>query len=262
MSETKPYHLQTAVRDVGYALLPGDPGRVTAIAKRLGSPREVSVNREFTTWSGTLEGTEVLVTSTGIGGPSAAIAVEELCDIGVHTLVRVGTCGALQPGRRYGDVVIAQAAVRDEGTTAQYAPLSWPATASLDVVVALRDAARTRGRRWHVGTVQSKDSFYGQIEPRRMPVHAELLQRREALVRLGVEASEMECAALFTVARARGARAGAVLAVINEAVPAQDAASLPDPHRLPLDDVIELAVEGLRHLIGLDADPRLRAVPS
>jgi uridine phosphorylase len=253
MTRRKPYHLQSAAAEVGgYALLPGDPGRVPLIATRLTSPRMVAVNREFATWCGTLDGVPVAVTSTGIGGPSAAIAAEELCELGVHTLIRVGTCGAMQASQRNGDLVVAQAAVRDEGTSLQYAPLAWPAVAHLDAVVALREAARARGARCQVGTVQSKDSFYGQLEPARMPVAAELVQRWEAWTRLGVLASEMECAALFTVAAARGMRAGAVLSVINELPQAARRSRLPDPRRLPLDDVIAVAVDGIRRLVELD----------
>ena len=240
------YHLACGPGDVGgYVLLPGDPGRCEPIAARLDGAALVAANREYTTWTGTLEGTAVSVTSTGIGGPSAAIAVEELCNLGAHTLIRVGSCGAMQPGLRLGDVIVAQAAVRDEGTSAQYVPLAWPAVAHLDIVDALRAAAAAAGVRHHVGTVQSKDSFYGEMDPGRMPIAAELQARWTAWVRAGVLASEMECAALLTVAAVRRVRAGAALAVVN-AAPTVDA--MPDPSRLPLDAVIEVAVEAVRRL--------------
>ncbi|MEA2617486.1 MAG: uridine phosphorylase, partial [Chloroflexota bacterium] len=217
------YHLACGPGDVGgYVLLPGDPGRCERIAAHLDRARLVAANREYTTWTGALEGVPVSVTSTGIGGPSAAIAVEELCNLGAHTLIRVGSCGAMQPGLRLGDVIVAQAAVRDEGTSAQYVPLAWPAVAHLDVVDALRAAAAAAGVRHHVGTVQSKDSFYGEMEPGRMPIAAELQARWIAWVRAGVLASEMECAALLTVAAVRRVRAGAALAVVN-AAPTVDA---------------------------------------
>lgn len=241
------YHLDCGPGDVGgYVLLPGDPGRCARIAAHLDDARQVASHREFTTWTGALEGVPVSVTSTGIGGPSAAIAVEELCDLGAHTLIRVGTCGAMQPGLDVGDLVIAQAAVRDEGTTRQYLPLAWPATADLDVLLALRDAAVHLGVRHHVGTVQSKDSFYGEVEPDRMPIAEELTARWRAWIAAGVLASEMECAAIFTVAATRRVRAGAVLAVIN-ATPLR--APMPDPHRLRLDDLVATAIEATRRLI-------------
>jgi uridine phosphorylase len=226
-------------------LLPGDPGRCERIAAHLDGAALVAANREYTTWTGALQGEPVSVTSTGIGGPSAAIAVEELCNLGAHTLIRVGSCGAMQPGLRLGDVIVAQAAVRDEGTSAQYVPLAWPAVAHLDIVDALRAAATAAGVRHHVGTVQSKDSFYGEMDPGRMPIAAELQARWAAWVRAGVLASEMECAALLTVAAVRRVRAGAALAVVN-AAPTVDA--MPDPARLPIDALIEVAVDAVRRL--------------
>ncbi|MEA2670609.1 MAG: uridine phosphorylase [Chloroflexota bacterium] len=243
------YHLACGPGEVGgYVLLPGDPGRCERIAARLDGAALVAANREYTTWTGTLQGEVVSVTSTGIGGPSAAIAVEELCNLGAHTLIRVGSCGAMQPGLRLGDVIVAQAAVRDEGTSAQYVPLAWPAVAHLDIVDALRAAAAAAGVRHHVGTVQSKDSFYGEMDPGRMPIAAELQARWAAWVRAGVLASEMECAALLTVAAVRRVRAGAALAVVN-AAPTVDA--MPDPARLPIDALIEVAVEAVRRLAGV-----------
>lgn len=240
------YHLQLDRDAAGsFALLPGDPARVALIAGRLQSPRAVASNREFTTWRGTLSGVPVTVTSTGIGGPSAAIAVEELCDLGVHTFIRVGTCGAMQAGMRAGDLVIAQAAVRDEGTSVHYAPAGWPAVADIAVTLALRTAATRRRVRCRTGVVHSKDSFYGELYPARMPVAPSLAERWQALTRLGVLASEMECAALFAVAATRGVRAGAVLVVINEAVAEQGVAGMPEPGTVPLDDVIGVAVDAI-----------------
>lgn len=245
------YHLQLDPDQVGaYALLPGDPARVALIAARLAAPREVARNREFTTWLGMLDGIPITVTSTGIGGPSAAIAVEELCDLGVRTFVRIGTCGAMQPDQKRSDLVIAQAAVRDEGTTLQYAPAAWPAVADLDVTIALRDAAAGRSVPSRAGVVHSKDSFYGELAPERMPTADRLREHWQALTRLGVLASEMECAALFTVAATRGARAGAVLVVINEAVAELGIAGMPEPRTIPLDDVIGVALDAVRALAG------------
>lgn len=246
----RPHHLQVSAGELGgYVLLPGDPGRVEPLARRLEEARPVAANREFTTWTGRLGGVMVSVTSTGIGGPSAAIAVEELCSLGAHTLVRVGTCGGMQPGVGVGDLVVAQAAVRDEGTSAQYVPAGWPATAHVAVLDALRGAAAAAGRRFHVGTVQSKDSFYGEMEPGRMPVAAELEARWRAWIAAGVLASEMECAAVFTVAAVRGVRAGAVLACVN-ATPVTTA--MPAPGAVPLDGLLEVAVDAVRRLVAAE----------
>ena len=159
----------------------------------------------------------------------------------------------MQPSLRLGDVIVVQAAVRDEGTSAQYVPLAWPAVAHIDTVDALRAAAAAAGARHQVGTVQSKDSFYGEMEPGRMPVAADLEARWQAWIRSGVLASEMECAAVFAVAAVRGVRAGAALAVVN-AAPTVDA--MPDPARLPLDNLIPVAVDAIRRMIRATAPPR------
>lgn len=253
------YHLQCTPGEVGgYVLLPGDPGRVEPIASLLDEAWPVARNREFTTWSGTLGGVLVSVVSTGIGGPSAAIAVEELCNLDAHTLLRVGTCGGMQPGLERGDLIVVQAAVRDEGTSHQYMPAEWPAAATAEVVEALRAEAQERAVRHHLGTVQTKDSFYGEMEPDRMPVAESLKARWRALLAAGVLASEMECAAVLTVAAVRGARAGAVLAVINTT----PAATMPAPQQLPLEGLLEVAVGGLGRLVRADQTlGRTRARP-
>lgn len=197
-----------------FAILPGDPGRVEAIARRLEDPCFLAENREFTIWSATTGGRRVLICSTGIGGPSAAIAMEELFIAGVRTFIRVGTCGAMQLDMMGGDLVVATAAVRHEGTSLHYAPVEYPAAADFQVTSALVKAARASGKRVHVGVVHAKDSFYGQHDPGRMPVAKELQEKWEAFRRLGVLASEMESAAMFTAAAALGARAGCILHVI------------------------------------------------
>jgi uridine phosphorylase len=251
------YHLQCGPGDVGgYVLLPGDPGRCALIAERLDDARLVAANREFTTYTGALDGVPVSVCSTGIGGPSAAIAVEELCNLGAHTLIRVGTCGGMQPNVRWGELIVATAAVRDEVTTAQYVPTGYPATAHADVVNALRNAATAQVGGHHVGVVQSKDSFYGEMEPQRMPVADELEARWQAWIRAGVLASEMECATLFVVAAVRGARAGGVLVCVNE-TPLTSA--MPPPSELPLGDLLDTAAGAVRRLIALDKTDPTRA---
>jgi len=260
---SRQYHLQCSPGDVGgYVLLPGDPARCALIAERFTGARLVAASREYTTYTGLLDGTPVSATSTGIGGPSTAIAVEELCNLGAHTLIRVGTCGGMQPAVRWGDVILAQAAVRDEGTTFQYVPPGYPAVAHAEVLDALRGAAAEQKPPHHVGLVQSKDSFYGEMEPDRMPVAAELRQRWDAWVRAGVLASEMECATLFVVAAVRGARAGAALVCVNETPLTRP---MPPPSELPLGDLLDTATGAVRRLIALDAGrggpPAMPATP-
>ncbi|MCL2125995.1 MAG: uridine phosphorylase [Oscillospiraceae bacterium] len=209
------YHIAVSPGEVGeYAILPGDPGRVEEIAQHLGAPRFIAENREYKTYIGDVAGKRVCVTSTGIGGASAAIAIEELIKCGVHTFVRIGTCGGMQPDVLPGDIIIAAAAIRAEGTSAEYLPGGYPACADFEVVSALREAAVKAGLRHHVGVVHSKDAFYGQTEPETMPLHALLIERWSAYIRSGCLASEMETAALFSVGLVRHVRVGAVLTAI------------------------------------------------
>ncbi len=244
------YHLQISEDDVsGYVLLPGDPGRCSLIAERLEDAHLVAANREFTTWTGTLQGTAVSVTSTGIGGPSAAIAVEELSRLGVHTLLRVGTCGSMQRNVRKGDLVVATAAVRDEGTSRQYLPLAYPAIATPEIVRSMCDALRAGATPYHVGVVQSKDSFYGEMQPESMPVQDQLLESRRAWERSGVLASDMECAAIFIVAAVRRLRAGGILLCINEP---PNAVTLAGLDAALLTGLIDRAIASLGLLIAAD----------
>lgn len=145
----------------GYALLTGDPGRVEGIARLLDEPEFVAQNREYTTWAGRLGGRRLLVSSHGIGGPSTAICVEELFRCGVRTFIRVGTCGGMQREVIGGDLVVASAAIRQEGTGLEYLPVEFPAAAHWRVTAALAEAAAQEGRPVHVGVVHCKDSFYG-----------------------------------------------------------------------------------------------------
>ena len=245
------YHLHTRKGDVGrYAILPGDPKRVPLIASRLDDARLVADSREFVTYTGTLLGEKVTVTSTGIGGPSAAIAMEELCKCGTDTFVRMGTCGGIALPVMGGDIVVATAAVRMEGTSREYAPIEFPAVADFSVVSALRDAAISLGCRTHLGVVQCKDSFYGQHDPDAMPVSYELREKWEAWKRLGVLASEMESAALFTVAAALGARCGSIFFVVGNQE--REALGMDNPKLHDTEKAIEAAVEGVRNLICMD----------
>ena len=208
---------------------------------------QIADNREYVTYTGYLGGEKVSVTSTGIGGPSAAIAMEELFRCGTDTFIRIGTCGGISMDVVSGDAVIATGAVRQEGTSLQYAPMEFPAVADFGVVQALVESAISHGSRYHTGIVQCKDSFYGQLDPDRMPVSGELKAKWEAWKRLGVLASEMESAALFTVASSLGARCGSVFAVVSNQERA--AAGLDNPILHDTDLAIRIAVGGIMNLI-------------
>jgi len=251
IEQEKQFHIQLAEGDVGrYCILPGDPGRCAKIAKYFDNPVHVMTNREYETWTGTLLGEKVSVTSTGIGGPSASIAMEELAAIGADTFLRVGTCGGIKLDVTSGDVVVATGAVRMEGTSREYAPIEFPAVADFAVTSALVEAAKESGKRWHVGVVQCKDSFYGQHSPARMPVSYELQNKWEAWKRLGVLASEMESAALFTVAAALGVRCGSAFHVVwNQE---RNAAGLDQLESHDTDGAIRVVIEAIKRLIRQD----------
>lgn len=212
------FHIAALPDEVGgYVILPGDPFRVPKIAEYIDDAKQVAHNREFNVYTGTLCGEKVTVCSTGIGGASTAIAVEELVKCGAHTFIRIGTCGGMNDKVSAGDLIVATAAVRGEGTSYEYMPSTYPAAADFTVVSAIAEAARSlsdgrRGNGWHAGVVHSKDSFYGQLEPDNSPVSDKVRSRWDSYVRLGCLASEMECAALFSVGQARSVRCGAVLA--------------------------------------------------
>ena len=216
MQETeKLYHLNCVKGDVGrYVLLPGDPGRCEAIAKLFDNPVHIGMNREYNIWTGTLLGEKVSVCSTGIGGPSAAIAMEELVQIGADTFIRVGTCGGIHLEVKPGDIVVATGSIRYEHTSLEYAPIEYPAVPDFDVTTALKAASEELGYCTHTGVVQCKDAFYGQHSPEKSPVYYELLQKWESWKRLGVKASEMESAALFVIADALNVRCGACFHVV------------------------------------------------
>lgn len=244
----KQYHIDLDKGDVGgYVILPGDPGRCERIAARFDSPVKVAQNREFTTYTGTLGGERVTATSTGIGGPSAVIALEELTAVGAHTFIRVGTCGGIALPVMGGDLVIASGAVRHEGASREYAPIEYPAVPHYDVLSALAESAKAGEVPYHVGVVQCKDSFYGQHSPARMPVSGELLYKWEAWKRLGVLASEMESAALFTAAAALNVRVGACFTAVwnqERRLLNMDDGECHDP-----ENAITLAINALKRLI-------------
>ncbi len=255
VESTVQYHVHLRPGDVGKSvLLPGDPGRCELIASYFENPRFIASNREYTTYTGALLGEPVSVTSTGIGCPSTAIAVEELIKLGVHTFIRVGTAGAVQEDGHIGDLAIVTGAIRDEGTTAQYLPIEYPAIANLDIVVALRSAAIRFGLPYHVGVSHSKDSFYGEIEPARMPISGHLLSRWKAWKEGGAICSEMESSTLFILAGIYRKRAGSVVLIIGD--PTEKIKTPEEKTRhdalLDINRAIRVSVEALKLLIEQD----------
>lgn len=245
------YHIGLKEEDIGkYVILPGDPKRCEKIAAYFENPKKVGDRREFVTYTGFLNGEKVSVTSTGIGGPSAAIAMTELAKLGAHTFVRVGTCGGIDLDVKSGDIVIAQAAIRAEGTSKEYAPIEFPAVADFGMTAALKKGAEALGAKDHVGVVQCKDSFYGQHEADSMPVSYELTNKWEAWKRLGTLASEMESAALFVVASFLKVRVGSCFLVV--ANQEREKKGLTNPVVHDTDLAIRVGIEGLKNLIEAD----------
>ena len=249
----KEFHIHCKRGDVGrYCILPGDPGRCASIASYFDDAVLISQNREYTVYTGTLLGEKVTVCSTGIGGPSASIAMEELHNIGADTFIRIGTCGGIDLNVESGDVVIASGAIRFEHTSCEYAPIEYPAVASLEVTNALVQAAKEDGCTWHTGVVQSKDAFYGQHEPEAMPVGYELLNKWEAWKKMGCLASEMESAALFIVAGKLRVRAGACFLVM--ANQEREKLGLENPVVHDTNMAVRTAVDAVRNLIRCDKE--------
>ena len=225
MDENERFHLKIKNGDVGrYVILPGDPGRVPKIAEYLDNAVQIAQNREYNIYTGYLKGEKVSVCSTGIGGPSAAIAVEELIDSGANTFIRVGTSGGIDLNVFGGDLIIAEAAIRAEGTSYEYLPQGYPAVANFEVTTALVQAAKelsenAPGKKYHVGVVHSKDSFYGEVNPDGSAVGENIKSRWESYAKCGCLTSEMECAAIYAVGMVRSVfpikiRCGGVLTAL------------------------------------------------
>jgi len=247
----KQYHTGVGPCDIGkYVIMPGDPKRCAKIAEHFENPVLVADSREYVTYTGTLDGVKVSVTSTGIGGPSAAIAIDELAKCGAHTFIRVGTCGGMQEQVCSGDVVIASGAIRMEGTSREFAPIEYPAVADFTVTTAMVESAKEQGITSHVGVVQCKDNFFGQHEPEVMPVSYELENKWQAWIRMGCLASEMESAALFIAGSFLRVRVGACcLVVANQE---REKKGLPNPQVHDTELAIRTAVGALRKLIAED----------
>lgn len=245
------FHIHCVEGDVGrYVFLPGDPGRCESIANHFDNPVHIGMNREYNIWTGKLLGEKVSVCSTGIGGPSASIAMEELHQIGADTFIRVGTCGGIALDVQPGDVVVATGAIRYEHTSLEYAPMEFPAVPDFDITAALKAAGESLGYRIHTGVVQCKDSFYGQHSPERSPVYYDLLQKWESWKRLGVKASEMESAALFVVAAALGVRCGSCFHVVwNQE---REKAGMEMPMTENTSGAIRVGIEAMKRIIAAD----------
>jgi uridine phosphorylase len=249
VSDGRKYHIGLAKGEVGeYVLVPGDPGRTPMVAKFLDNAREVAFSREYRTFTGSLDGVPVSTISSGMGGPSVAIAVEELNELGVHTFLRVGTCGAAQPEIKMGDLVIAIGSVRSEGTPNGYVPLEYPAVASLDVVNALAEAAQKAGAPHHVGVIRSVDALYSDLMPDRMPRPHHLHEELAMWSRAGILSNDMETSTLFVVARLRKLRAG----TINLCVDELGAGEIHHLDQSFMDRMLKVAVEAIRILIEKD----------
>lgn len=247
----KQYHIEVAPGEVGrYVFLPGDPGRCELIASYFDEPHLVAKHREYETWTGYLDGEKVSVTSTGIGCPSAAIAMEELVAVGADTFVRVGTSGSMQDHIMPGDIGIINAAIRDEGTTSHYLPIEFPAVADFGITHALWEAARRSGNRVHLGVSQSKDSFYGQHDPGRMPVAKRLEERWAAWMAGGAICSEMEAAALYIVAQTLRVRATGLMMIMGH--PDQSPMTAEEWDATRIENLLPVAIEGMREIIRRD----------
>ena len=241
----RPYHIRLSRKDVGrVAFLPGDPARVPKIAERFSVAEDLGSHREYRAYGGRSGGEKVVAVSTGIGGPATAIAIEVLAQLGVQVMVRVGTCGAIVPEAKVGSVIIADAAVRMDGASAQYVPLGYPAAATPQVVMALAEAAGSLGKKTAVGISASTDAFYvgqgrksfGGFLP------ADKAHLVDDLRSARVLCFEMEAATLFTLGRVFGLKTGALFAVVANR--ATDSFEL----EAGVDDAIDVAVEGVRRL--------------
>jgi uridine phosphorylase len=249
VTDEKKYHVGLAKGDVGeYVLVPGDPFRTPMVAKHLDAAREVAFSREYRTFTGKVDGVAVSTMSTGMGGPSVAIGVEELAELGVHTFLRVGTCGAAQPEIKMGDLVIAIGSVRSEGTPDGYVPKEYPAVASLEVTNALVEAATAEGVPFHVGVIRSVDALYSDLMPERMPRPHHLREELDMWSRAGILSNDMETSTLFVVARLRKLRAGTINLCVDE-LGAGEIHHL-DPSYM--DRMLKVAVDAIRRLIALD----------
>lgn len=255
MSDVKTMHLGVSASQVGkYVFLPGSVERASLIAEYFDNPRKIAHNREFLTYTGELEGVPVTVTSTGIGGPSAGIAIEELYSCGAHTMLRVGSAASVSPDVKLGDVVIPNGAVRMEGTGNHYLPFEFPAVPDYEMLKALETAAKKLKIPYNIGVTITKDSFYTETEPETKPVYQELKYRWEAYRKGGATNTSMECAVLFLIGASLGIRTGSVMInATNYGQYSNDAQDYPSgwEHR-----AIQVGIEAMRMMIRQDRQNR------
>ncbi|MEX9611374.1 MULTISPECIES: uridine phosphorylase [Providencia] len=232
------------------AIVPGDPKRVEKIARLMDNPAHLASLREFTSWRGELDGKAVIVCSTGIGGPSTSIAVEELAQLGIRTFLRIGTTGAIQENINVGDVLVTTAAVRLDGASQHFAPLEYPAVADFTCTNALYDAAKEAGATVHVGVTASSDTFYPGQE--RYDTYTGRVMRHfrgsmKEWQDMGVMNYEMESATLLTMCSSQGLRAGMVAGVIVNRTQQE----IPDEALLKKTEgnVLSIVVEAARRLL-------------
>lgn len=244
MNKNRQMHIHLSSDDYAkYAFVPGSPDRVKRIADRLENPKFVAQNREFVTYEGHLEGEKVLVTSTGIGGPSAVIAMEELHKIGTDTFIRIGTCASLSPRVVKGDIVIPNGVVRMEGTSLHYLPMEFPAVPNYELLKNLEEGSRKAGYEPKIGVNITKDSFYTQTEPETKPIGYELINRWNAYIKGGAESTSMESASLFICAASLGVRMATVLASATN----HESSNQTNHYGLDIESrVIEVGIEGMR----------------
>jgi len=248
-----PIHLGLHPDQVGrYVFIPGSVERVEKIASLLDNARFIARHREFYTYTGELEGVPVSVTSTGIGGPSTSIAMEELYGCGAHTMVRIGSCASASPESRIGDVIIPKGAIRMEGTGNYYLPMEFPAVPSYPLFTAFRDAAVESGLPFNTGLTITKDSFYTEVEPETKPVFPLLSYQWQAYRKGGATNTSMECALIFLIGASLGIRTASVMiCATNFEAYSNDDKDYPRDWEYR---AIQVGIEGMRKIIRADLE--------
>ena len=250
-NENLVHHLKLKKGDVGrYIIMPGDPKRCVKIAKRFDNAKLIADYREYATYTGYINGVKVSAVSHGIGGPSTAIALEELIKVGADTFLRVGTCGGMNMDVLPGDVVIVNGAVKGGGTMDNYIPKEFPCVPNIDVLEAMIEGAEKIKTRTHVGVVQCKDAFYAQHAPESMAVDKELLYKWDSYIKAGCLASEMESATLFAIGAAKNVRTGAAMLVLHNQERIRN--NINDKKDYTGEEAIDLIIESIKILIDKD----------
>jgi len=244
MAEAKTMHLGVTSDQVGkYVFLPGSVERATLIANHFDNPVKIAHHREYLTYTGTLEGVPVTVTSTGIGGPSAGIAIEELYSCGAHTMMRIGSAASTSPKVKLGDVVIPNGAVRMEGTGNHYLP-------DYEMLKALEEAAKKLGYPYNIGVTITKDSYYTEAEPETKPVYHELKEKWDSYLKGGATNTSMECSILFLIGASLGIRTSSVMiSATNFGEYSNDADDYPSGWE---ERAIEVGIEAMKIMIRKD----------